>query len=214
MATALRHLHIAAMTRLPALFPVLLLTLLLLPAPSGAMPTRYFLDAGASRVEFSFTMGGGRQNGIMPVADALIIVDPDNLAASRVDISLDVAGVRTPLPFVKPALIGPNMLDAAQFPGIRFVSTRIQLAPDGRLSGGAKITGMLTIRDVTRPVTLAAGLFRAPASAPDDLSELTIHLVGEVSRSAFGANGFGDLVADTIGLNVSAVIRTAGPDSK
>jgi len=189
--------------------PALLAFLLLLAAPMDvtAAPTKYLLDANGSRIEFIFIMGGGRHKGIMPVAKSLIIVNPTNLTLSRVDISLDVAGVRTPLPFVKPALVGPKVLDATRYPTIRFVSNRVTLGPGGRLSDGAKISGKLTMHGVTRPVTFNAGLFRAPGAAPDDLSELSIKLSGQVSRSAFGVTGYRDLVGDTIGLNISAVIR-------
>ncbi|MCF6234148.1 MAG: YceI family protein [Rhodobacteraceae bacterium] len=193
----------------PKTLLVLMAFLLLLAAPADvtAAPTKYLLDTKASRIEFIFIMGGGRQKGIMPVLSSLIIVNPANLTLSRVDISLDVAGVRTPLPFVKPALIGPKVLDAARYPTIRFVSDRITLGPAGRLSDGAKITGNLTMHGVTRPVTFDAGLFRAPDTAPDDLGVLSIKLSGQISRSAFGATGFSDFVGDIIGLNISAVIR-------
>lgn len=177
------------------------------PEILSAAPTRYQLDAKASSVGFTFTLGGGPQKGAMPVSKAKIIVDPANLSASRVDISLDVAGARTPLPFARKALTGPDVLDVARYPTIRFVSTKIKLAADGRLSGGAQITGRLTMRGVTRPVSLAASLFRARGSAVDDLSVLTVQLKGQVSRSAFGASGYGDLVADNVGLNITAVIH-------
>lgn len=174
-----------------------------------AAPTRYQLDAQASTVGFVFTLGGARQNGTMQVATAEIFVDPANLAASRVDISLDVDSVRTPLPFARQALIGPDLLDVGQFPTIRFISTKVRLAADGRLSGGATISGNLTVHGVTRQVMLDAGLFRAKGSAPDDLSLLTVQLSGQLSRSAFGASGYGDLVGDPVDLNIVAVIRVA-----
>lgn len=190
------------------LFALMLVTLLAaLPAMLMAAPTRYSLEAKTSQVGFSFTLGGTQQNGTMPVSKAVILVDPDNLRASRVDISVDVAGTRTPLPFARNALIGPEVLDAARYPTIRFVSTKVQLSADGRLSGGARITGKLTMHGVTRLVTLEAGLFRAPGSAPDDLSKLTVQLKGRISRSAFGATGYKDLVADEVGLNIVAEIR-------
>ena len=197
------------LARHSAFLLLLALTAGLLPTVLGAAPTRYQLDAKASRVGFSFVLGGAAQKGTMPVSKAVILVDPDNLAASRVDISVDVAAVRTPLPFARVALIGPDVLDVARYPTIRFVSTKVTLAADGRLSGGAKITGKLTMRGVTRPVTLDASLFRAPGSAPDDLSNLTVQLQGQINRSDFGATGFGDLVADGVGLNIMAVIRIA-----
>jgi len=145
----------------------------------------------------------------MPVSKATILVDPANLNRSRVDITVNVAGTRTPLPFARQAMIGKEVLDAQRYPTIRFVSTAVMLAPDGRLSGGATITGKLTVHGVTRPVTFKAGLFRAAGSAPGDLSNLTVQLEGQISRSAFGASGFGDLVADTVGLNITGVIHAS-----
>jgi polyisoprenoid-binding protein YceI len=201
--------HMAILARRTAILGVVALTTGFLPGVPAAAPTRYQLDTKASRVGFSFVLGGTAQKGTMPVSKAVVLVDPDNLAASRVDISVDVGAVRTPLPFARVALIGPEVLDAARYPTIRFVSTRVTLGADGRLSGGAKITGKLTMRGVTRPVTLDAGLFRAPGSAPDDLSNLSVQLQGQINRSDFGATGFGDLVADSVGLNIVAVIRIA-----
>ena len=199
----------AILARPTAILLFIALTAGFLPAVLAAAPTRYQLDAKASRVGFSFVLGGTAQKGTMPVRKAVVLVDPENLAASRVDIVVDATAVRTPLPFARTALIGPDVLDVARYPTIRFVSTRVTLAADGRLSGGATITGKLTMRGVTRPVTLDASLFREPGSAPDDLSNLRVQLQGQISRSDFGATGFGDLVADGVGLNILAVIRVA-----
>lgn len=190
-----------------AIITALACLMTLLPGALFAAPTQYALDAKASTVGFNYSLGGGTQKGSMPVAQAAITVDPTNLTASQVDITLNVAKVRTALPFATQALIGPKVLDAAQFPTIHFTSTRITLGPKGRLSGGATITGDLTLHGITHPVTFDAGLFRARGSVSNDLSELTVHLTGQVSRAAYGATGFGDLVADTVGLDITAVIR-------
>lgn len=173
---------------------------------AAATRTRYKLDAKASKVGFNFSLSGISQTGSMPVQSAEISVDPDNLAASTVDVTLQVAKAHTSLIFATQALIGPDVLDAAQFPTIQFVSDKVQLAQDGRLSGGATIAGRLTMRGVTHPVTLGANLFRPPNSAANDLSKLMVELSGQVSRSAFGAIGYPDLVDDTVGLDITAVI--------
>ena len=99
------------------------------------------------------------------------------------------------------------MLGVDEFPRIRFKSRRVQLGPDGRISGGAKITGDLTLRDITRPITLDAALYRAPGSAVDDLERLSAQLTGSLSRAAFGATGYAQLVADTVTLDIRAKIR-------
>jgi len=180
-----------------------------LASVTQAAPTRYTLNKGGSNVGFSFMMGGGAQKGTMPVQTAKITIDPDNLASSHVNVSVNVAGARTGLIFATQALIGPEVLDAAQFPTIRFVSRTVKLAADGRLSGGARIIGDLTLRGITRPITLQANLYRQSGSAVDDLRSLTVQLTGQVSRSAFGAVGYPNLVADMVGLDITAVISAS-----
>lgn len=178
------------------------------PLSAFASPTLYRLDTRESSVGFRFILNGAEQKGTMPVRSAKILIDPENLAASRVDVSVNVRGARTPYIFATKALIGPSVLNAARFPIIRFISQRITLAPDGRLSGGARITGQLTIRDETRTVTLDANLYRAPGSAPQDLSELQIRLTGLVKRSDFGATGYPNLVRDAVVLDIFALLRS------
>jgi len=51
---------------------------------------------------------------------------------------------------VRKETVGKNVLDAARFPQIRFVSTSVT----GDLSSTFHVAGILTIRDVTKPVTL------------------------------------------------------------
>lgn len=183
---------------------------LLAPQALLAALLPYRLIPEATDVRFTFLLGGQPQHGRVPVSAARIRIDPQNLARSQADITLDARRARTGLVFATEALKGPGLLDTARFPQIRFRSTRVRLGPDGRLSGGAQITGDLTLRGATRPVTLQAALYRRPGTAPDDLRELDVHLSGQISRAAFGASGYADLVADRVSLSVRARIRQAG----
>lgn len=191
----------------PAL-TALLAVLIWAPALSAA-PTRYVLDARASDVAFLFDLEGTRQRGTMPVRSADVVIDTANLAASRVDVSVDAAGARTQLFFATDAMKGPQVLDTDRFPVIRFVSTAIQLGAGGRLSDGASVSGNLTIRGVTRPVRLQASLYRQRGSSAGDLRELSFRLKGRISRAEFGAAGFRELVRDGVELDIRAVIRKA-----
>lgn len=192
------------LTRRSTLFA---LAALACPHQLQADPVRYKLDAAASTVGFNFTLNGIAQAGSMPVLRAEIVIDPDDLAASRVDVTVDVTRAQTPFIFATQALVGPDVLAAAQYPTIRFVSQKVQLAADGRLSGGARISGQLTIRGQTRTVTLKAGVFRPQGSAPDDLSRLQARLTGAISRAAFGATGYPGLVEDEVILDIYAVVH-------
>ena len=186
---------------------LLLLSMTAWATAARARPTKYVLDPAASRVGFTYQLSGALQTGEMPITRADLVIDPNNLGASTVDVIVNPAGARTGFFFATEALKSVTVLNTKSFPDIRFVSTAVRLAPSGRLSDGAALVGDLTVRDVTRSVTLNAALFRPPGSAPDDLSQLTIQLTGEISRSEFGATGYADIVADPVGLDIVAAIK-------
>ncbi|MCV3271223.1 YceI family protein [Roseobacter sinensis] len=172
-----------------------------------AAPQRYDLVEERSRVAFMFDMSGTAQTGTVPVSTADIRVDPRNLSRSSADVTADIRGARTGMVFITQALLSASVLDAQTHPMVRYRSTRIVLGRAGRISEGAKIEGALTLRGVTRPLILGASLTRPAGSAPDDLSVLAIRLTGTLSRAAFGAVGYPNLVADAVDLDISAEIR-------
>ncbi len=177
-------------------------------ANAGSVP--YLLDPDGTSVGFTFDLSGVAQSGTMPIQSADIRINPKRLQDSSVTVVLNVASARTKLPFARGPMLSESVLAAKMHPTIRFASTKIQLGPGGRISDGAKITGDLTMRGVTRPVTLKADLYRRPGSTADDLSTLSIRLIGALDRHAFGASGYPDLVDDQVGLNIHAEIIRDG----
>lgn len=181
-----------------------------LATPGHAAPQRYLLNEANSTVSFHFVLNGARQTGSVPVRTADIRVDPSNLTASSATVTADIRNARSGLIFVTQALLGASVLDAENHPIVTFTSTLIRLGARGRISEGAQLEGLLTLRGVTRPVTLDAVLSRPAGTAADDLSVLNVALSGALSRSAFGATGFPDLVDDTVTLDIRAEIRAQG----
>ncbi len=145
----------------------------------------------------------------MPIRSADVNIDTRQLQNSQVSVVLDVSKARTRLPFARMPMLSPSVLDAKQHPTIRFVSTKIELGAQGRISDGARITGDLTVRGVTRPITLNANLYRQAGTAADDLNTLSIGLTGALNRHDFGASGYPDLVRDNVGLDIHAEISRA-----
>ena len=172
--------------------------LCLAAAAASAAPERYLLDTARSQVTFTYSFQGREQQGTMPVQAAEMVLDLDSLSASRVSVTLNA---RAGFLFATNAMRGKTVLDTDAHPAITFRSTSIR----GSLRGAA-VTGQLTIRGVTRPVTLKAGLYRQQGTARTDRDNLVVLLTGEVSRSAFGASGYPNMVGDRIGLRVVAVI--------
>ena len=77
--------------------------------------------------------------------------DPANLAASKVEVTIDVASISTRETDRDNHLKSPDFLDVAQFPTITFKSTSVAAAGGGEY----KVTGDLTIHGVTKSVVLA-----------------------------------------------------------
>lgn len=170
------------------------------PQGADAAPRAYGL-APDSTVSFTYTLAGVPTKGSMPILEADLRLDFASVGRSQVSVTLDPTRARTTLPLADSAMRGPNILDTARYPTIRYASTSVK-----RTSTGAEITGSLRVRNIDRPVTLAARFFRQPDRDPADLSELVIELTGSLSRAAFGATGFADVVGDQIDLRMLATI--------
>jgi len=115
-----------------------------------------------------------------------------------------VTGAKASFPFAAQALKGPKVLDAKVYPRMTFESTSVRRAGEA-----ADVTGNLTIRGVTRPVTLRAQIFRPQGSAATDLDHLTVKLTGRLNRSDFGATGWSDMVGDEVRIIITARIDAA-----
>lgn len=182
----------------------ILALLLFIPAIAQAAPVTYALQRDRSEVGFTFNLSGVENRGTMPVERAQIIIDTEKFANSSADVTLNVSRARTGLVFATEALKAASVLNAASHPAIRFQSTAIRPNDPQNLSAGAKIDGNLTIRGVTRAVTLEATLFRQAGTAAGDLSQLSFRISGQVNRSDFGATGYSDLVDDSIAIDIAA----------
>ncbi|APX11928.1 YceI family protein [Tateyamaria omphalii] len=182
----------------------------LAPRTTLAGPRPYRLGGGGATITYTFMLNGAPVKGTVPISQADLQVDPDNLAASTAVVRADVRRARTGLIFATEALKSASVLDAATHPTAQFRSTRVRLGPGGRISDGATLDGDLTLRGVTRNVRFDAGLFRARGSAAEDFSRLTVMLKGRVDRRDFGASGYPDLVDNNVGIDITAEISAAG----
>lgn len=188
------------------MFTAILFATVTLATAIYAAPQRYELEAQKSQVGFIYRLSGQPTRGEMPVRAADIRIDFDSLTRSTVDVTVDAARAKAGMIFATEALKAPSVLDVRTHPTIRFVSNRVRLKGNG-LAEGALIDGTITIRGVTRPITLDANLYRQRGTEAGDLSRLSFRLTGRVSRSEFGATGYGDLVRDDIDLDIVARIK-------
>lgn len=124
--------------------------------------------------------------------DAWLQFDPANLAASQVTVNIDPTSIETDYP--DPATLDFNAqlqddkwLHTAQFPQMTFRSTAVELTGPRAMS----IKGDLTIRGITRPMTLQATFNGGYAGHEfDPFARIGFSARGSLKRSEFGM-GYG-----------------------
>ncbi|WP_244817278.1 YceI family protein [Caballeronia sp. Lep1P3] len=129
----------------------------------------------------------------------------NGMADSAVRATIDASSVDTNVPLLDRMVKGPDMFDVARNPDITFVSTGFERTGDDK---GA-LTGNLTIRGVTRPVTLGVR-FNGHAVNPLTKQEtLGFSADGHFSRAQFGLTTWYPAVGDDVHVAIQAEFSKA-----
>ncbi|PVM93218.1 polyisoprenoid-binding protein [Caulobacter radicis] len=132
--------------------------------------------------------------------DGSYAYDPANPTASKVSITVDPKSVDTGLPnFNKEISDDPKFFDSAKYPTITFVSTKIEQTSPGK----GKLTGDLTFRGVTKPVTLDV-TYNGFAKTPFGSQIMGFSAAGKIKRSEFGFTHLVPMVSDDVDLAIEA----------
>ena len=116
-------------------------------------------------------------------------IDPTNPAASRVEVTIDVASLTTNNPQRDNDLRSSYFLELDTYPTITFRSTRIEPVGDDRYT----LTGDLTIKGVTKPVTLNVQRY-GEINDPMMGHRVAFSAEGQINRKDFGMEF--DMLAD------------------
>jgi polyisoprenoid-binding protein YceI len=153
-------------------------------------PGHYDIDPRRSRVTFAtrHLLGLGRVKGSFAIrGGAADIADP--IEASAVYAEIDAASFHTRNPARDGSVLSPRFLDAASHPVLIFRSDRIE-------AESQVMTGTLTVRGVTLPVTLA--ITRCEASRGSFAACATTR----IDRTEFGITAARGLAARYLDLTV------------
>lgn len=127
---------------------ILATALLLLPL--GVCARDWQVDPAASSLTFKCSYQGTAFEGKFGKFNAAIAWDATNLAASKFDVSVDLASADTGNSDRDDALTGSDFFDTGKFPQAHFITTKFTKSADGSVVA----RGNLTLRQQTRPVTL------------------------------------------------------------
>ncbi|PPK41425.1 polyisoprenoid-binding protein YceI [Trinickia symbiotica] len=133
--------------------------------------------------------------------DAELDRPPGHADDPLVTVTIDAASVDANKPFATPIVKSRAVLDVEHYPSIRFASTRfVKTANDTGF-----LTGNLTIRGATRPVTLFVTFEERSDGHPlrQDQS-VSFAADGHFSRAAFGLSAWSSTIGDDIHLTIHA----------
>jgi polyisoprenoid-binding protein YceI len=119
-------------------------------APLYAAMETYKIDAAHSSVGFAVRHFTSKVPGRFNKIEGTITLDPKDLSKGSVNVTIDVASIDTANDDRDKHLKSPDFFDVEKHPKMTFQSMRVK--PMG--PNKAQIEGNLTIRGVTKPVTL------------------------------------------------------------
>ncbi len=141
------------------------------------------LDPYHTQVEFSAKhLGMMTVRGYFDEVSTVADIDPAHPEAASVEATISTAGIRTNNGMRDNDLRSPNFLDVEKFPVIKFKSSSIEPAGPDRYA----LTGDLTIKDTTHPVTLQVtryGEFNDPGMMGH---RIAYGATGKINRKDFG----------------------------
>jgi polyisoprenoid-binding protein YceI len=172
--------------------------LLAFALPGFASAADYAVQPAGSKLGFSGSFQGQSFDGTFGQFTAAISYDAAKLAASKFDVEVDLASVKTGDKDRDSALPGSDFFNTAKFPKAHFVTS-------GFRQNGAQVIadGNLTLRGVTKPVSLNVTFKPQGAGA-------TLDVTGSVKRLDFGVGG-GDyadtsVIANEVKINAHLVL--------
>ncbi len=136
-------------------------------ALAAAPAAHYTPDPAKSTLEYAFVQAGAQNKGAFKKFSTALDFAPDNLAASKLDVVVDMTSLDTGDKERDDTLRGADLFNVAKYPQARFTSAQIV-----KTAQGFDAIGKLTLRGVSRD-THVPFTFRAVTEQGKPVSYLT-----------------------------------------
>lgn len=164
-----------------------------------AAPQTYAVDSSHTFPRFSYNhMGLSKQILSFKKTTGTVVLDSEAKDA-KVDITIDMTSVNTGFDVFDDHIQGEDFLDTAKHPTATFKSTKVVFEGDKPVS----IEGDLTIKDVTKPVTLTVTSFFNGPHPMMKKDAIGANATAVISRTEFNAGKFAPGVSDEVTLDIA-----------
>jgi polyisoprenoid-binding protein YceI len=182
-----------------------------IPIPAVPKIATWELDPENSSVTFVCMHVRSKVRGMFAQPSGTVTLDEETPASSKVDATIDVNLISTGVDERDTHLKSADFFDVAKYPVATFVSTNVSRSNATSYS----VTGNLTMRGITKPVTLAvtlsppfnhAGGIRRGAEATASINRRDFNIEWD-----YAGEGTGVVVGDNIEITINAelVLRPA-----
>lgn len=171
----------------------------LFAAPGFAAPETYLVDPTHTYPRFEYShFGYSNQIQRFNKTSGTIVVDRAARTGS-VHISIDAKSVDTGYALFDEHIQGEDYFDTAKYPTITYKSTAVKFDGDKPVA----VEGLLTVKGVTRPVTLKVTSFHSMPHPMLKKDAIGANAVAKIKRSEFNAGKNAPHVSDEVTLTIA-----------
>ncbi|PKM03737.1 MAG: hypothetical protein CVV16_07875 [Gammaproteobacteria bacterium HGW-Gammaproteobacteria-6] len=175
-------------------------------SPVFAAPQVYQFDKAHTNIIFFINhLGFSNMEGEFKKFDGTLNFDPENIAGSSVQVSIQVDGVATDVPALDEHLQKADFFNAAQFPTMDFASTAVSITGENQF----KVTGNLTLLGVTQPVTLDVVLNKAGPHPFSKAPAAGFSATTTIKRSDFGMTAMTGMLGEEVSIRIETEAQVA-----
>lgn len=174
---------------------------LLLAALAPAHATTFTLEPNYTQVVFSWDhLGYSHPTAQIAQGQGMLEFDAMDPARASLEVTLPIASLTTGVPDLDEHLKSEDFFDVAKYPKAAFRSTRVE---KGMGADQFKVTGDLTLHNVTRPVVLDVKLLKVGTNPRTQVGTVGFNATARLKRSDFGLGAFVPQVADEVWLQIT-----------
>lgn len=160
----------------------------------------YAMDPGHTNVLASWThFGFSKPTAHFGLTEGTLVYDAADVGNSSVNVSLSMTDLTSFVPALDEHLKNADFFDAGQFPTATFKSTHVEAAGTNKLT----VTGDLTIKGITKPVTLDVVLNGAGMHPMLKKQAIGFSATGSIKRSDFDVAAYAPNISDDVQLSIT-----------
>lgn len=161
---------------------------------------RYEFDPNHRNVRFTFNhFGFSNISAGFEKLDGHIMLEPSDLSQSSVQVTIPIRSVHSGVPKFDEHLKSADFFDSGRYPNATFKSTKVVPSSNKEL----KVTGDLTMRGVTKPVTLDVTINKVGPHPMSKEEYVGFDAKATVNRSDWGLGLYSPGVPDEIDITIS-----------